>query len=44
MGALAGTNNISGPGILDFINCQSLEKLVVDNEICGMTLRMVEGI
>ena len=44
LGALAGTNNISGPGILDFINCQSLEKLVVDNEICGMTFRMLEGI
>lgn len=44
LGALAGTNNISGPGILDFINCQSLEKLVVDNEICGMTLRMLDGI
>lgn len=44
LGALAGTNNISGPGILDFINCQSLEKLVVDNEICRMTLRMLEGI
>ncbi len=44
LGALAGTNNISGPGILDFINCQSLEKLVVDNEICGMTFRILEGI
>jgi len=44
LGALVGTNNISGPGILDFINCQSLEKLVVDNEICGMTFRMLEGI
>jgi len=44
LGALAGANNISGPGILDFINTQSLEKLVVDNEICGMTLRMLRGI
>jgi trimethylamine--corrinoid protein Co-methyltransferase len=44
LGALVGTNNISGPGILDFINCQSLEKLVVDNEICGITLRMLQGI
>ena len=44
LGALVGTNNISGPGILDFINCQSLEKLVVDDEICGMTFRMLEGI
>ena len=44
LAALAGTNNISGPGILDFINTQSLEKLVVDNEICGMVFRMLEGI
>jgi trimethylamine--corrinoid protein Co-methyltransferase len=44
LAALAGTNNISGPGILDFINTQSLEKLVVDNEICGMTFRMLQGI
>ena len=44
LAALAGINNISGPGMLDFESCQSLEKLVLDNEICGMTLRMVEGI
>ncbi len=44
LAALAGINNISGPGMLDFESCLSLEKLVVDNEICGMTLRMTEGI
>ncbi len=44
LGALTGANSISGPGILDFINSLSLEKLVVDNEICGMTFRMLEGI
>ena len=44
LGALVGTNNISGPGILDFINTVSLEKLVVDNEICGQTFRMLEGV
>ncbi len=42
--ALAGANVISGPGMLDFESCQSLEKLVLDNEICGMALRMVRGI
>jgi len=42
--ALAGANVISGPGMLDFESCQSLEKLVLDNEICGMALRMVKGI
>ncbi|MFC1565701.1 trimethylamine methyltransferase family protein [Candidatus Neomarinimicrobiota bacterium] len=44
LAALSGINNISGPGMLDFESCQSLEKLIVDNEICGMTFRMVEGI
>jgi trimethylamine--corrinoid protein Co-methyltransferase len=44
LAALAGINNISGPGMLDFESCQSLEKLVLDNEICGMALRMVRGI
>ena len=42
--ALAGANFISGPGMLNFESCQSLEKLVLDNEICGMALRMVRGI
>ena len=44
LAALAGINNISGPGMLDFESCLSLEKLVVDNEICGMTLRLIKGI
>jgi len=44
LAALTGINNISGPGMLDLEACQSLEKLVVDNEICGMTLRMLRGI
>jgi len=44
LAALAGINNVSGPGMLDFESCFSLEKLVLDNEICGMALRMVRGI
>jgi len=44
LAALAGVNNMTGPGMLDFESCQSLEKLILDNEICGMTLRMVKGI
>ncbi len=44
LGALAGVNVVSGPGMLVFENCQSLEKLVIDNEICGMALRLVDGI
>jgi len=44
MAALSGINMISGPGMLDFESCQSLEKLVIDNEICGMALRLVKGV
>ena len=43
LAALAGVNSVSGPGMLDFESCQSLEKLVVDNEICGMRSRLVAG-
>jgi trimethylamine--corrinoid protein Co-methyltransferase len=42
--ALSGINNVSGPGMLDFESCQSLEKLVLDHEICGMALRLSDGI
>ena len=42
--ALSGINNISGPGMLDFESCQSLEKLVLDNEVCGMAIRLAAGI
>jgi trimethylamine--corrinoid protein Co-methyltransferase len=42
--ALSGINNISGPGMTDFESCFSLEKLVADNEICGMLFRMLNGI
>lgn len=44
LAALSGINNISGPGMLDFESCLSLEKLVLDNEICGMTYRLIVGI
>ncbi|MBI4882247.1 MAG: trimethylamine methyltransferase family protein [Planctomycetes bacterium] len=44
LAALAGINSISGPGMLDFESCQSLEKLVLDNEICGMCLRLARGL
>jgi trimethylamine--corrinoid protein Co-methyltransferase len=44
LAALSGINNISGPGMLDFESCLSLEKLVVDNEICGMAFRLIAGI
>ncbi|MCK4473385.1 MAG: trimethylamine methyltransferase family protein, partial [Anaerolineae bacterium] len=44
LGALAGINMISGPGMLDFESCFSLEKLVIDTEIVGMAKRLVAGI
>jgi len=44
LASLSGINNISGPGMLDFESCQSLEKLVLDNEMCGMALRLIRGI
>lgn len=43
LAALSGINNISGPGMLDFESCFSLEKLVLDNQICGMTQRLLKG-
>jgi trimethylamine--corrinoid protein Co-methyltransferase len=44
LAALAGVNIVSGVGILDYITCQSLEKLVIDNEVCGMAYRLIDGI
>ena len=44
IGALAGINMISGAGMLDFLACQSPEKLVVDAEGIAMASRMVAGI
>jgi len=43
LAALARVNIVSGPGMLATENCQSLEKLVIDNEICGMAYRLVNG-
>ncbi len=44
LGALAGINVISAPGMMDFESCQSIEKLVIDNDVCGMALRLIKGI
>ncbi|MGQ4912641.1 MAG: trimethylamine methyltransferase family protein [Candidatus Thorarchaeota archaeon] len=44
IGGLSGINVISGPGMLGSLNCQSLEKLVIDNEICGAVYKLIEGI
>lgn len=44
VGALAGINMISGAGMLDFLNCFSLEKLVLDAEAIAMVQRLLKGI
>lgn len=41
---LAGINMISGVGALDLVNTFSLEKLVIDHEVCGTVLRLQKGI
>jgi trimethylamine--corrinoid protein Co-methyltransferase len=35
---------MSGPGMMDFESCFSLEKLVIDAEIVGMAKRLVAGV
>jgi trimethylamine--corrinoid protein Co-methyltransferase len=44
VGALAGINMISGAGMLDFLACQSPEKLVVDAEAIAMAQRLLAGL
>ncbi len=44
LAGLSGIDSVSGPGMLDFESCQSLEKLVLDDEICGMVARLRRGI
>jgi trimethylamine--corrinoid protein Co-methyltransferase len=44
IGALAGINMISGGGMLDFLVCQSAEKLVVDAEAIAMAKRLLHGV
>jgi trimethylamine--corrinoid protein Co-methyltransferase len=43
IGALAGINMISGAGMLDFLACQSPEKLIIDAEAIAMAKRLMEG-
>lgn len=43
LATLAGFDVISGPGMLEFESTQSLEKLVLDNEVCGLVKRVSRG-
>jgi trimethylamine--corrinoid protein Co-methyltransferase len=44
VGAQAGINMVSGAGMLDFLACQSAEKLVIDAEGIAMAQRLLTGI
>lgn len=44
LGALAGTNMMSGAGLLDCAGAFSLEKMVADTEVIAMARRAAEGI
>jgi len=44
LAAIAGVNVVSGGGMMNFESTQSLEKLIIDNDICGMAYRLIEGI
>lgn len=44
LAASAGFNSISGPGMLDYVNCFSLEKLVFDDEIVAHAKRFVRPV
>jgi len=44
LAALAGANMVSGAGMIDFLRCQSFEKLVIDAEIIGMAQRLLGGV
>lgn len=44
LAACAGINSVSGPGMLDFVNCFSLEKLVFDDEVVAHAKRFVRPV
>jgi trimethylamine:corrinoid methyltransferase-like protein len=44
LGALAGINMISGAGMIDFLACHSIEKLVIDAEAIASAQRLLAGI
>jgi trimethylamine--corrinoid protein Co-methyltransferase len=44
LAALAGVNLITGAGMLDFENCHSLEKLVLDADLIGLTRQIIQGL
>lgn len=44
LAGLAGINSVSGPGMLDYVNCFSLEKLAFDDEIVAHAKRFLRPV
>lgn len=44
LATLSGVNVVSGPGGMNYLNMQSLEKLAIDDAICGMARRLRRGV
>jgi trimethylamine--corrinoid protein Co-methyltransferase len=44
LAASVGFNSVSGPGMLDYVNCFSLEKLVFDDEVVAHAQRFVRPV
>lgn len=44
LAAIKGVNMISGAGMIDFETTQSIQKVIIDNEICGMGYKFIKGI
>jgi trimethylamine---corrinoid protein Co-methyltransferase len=44
LAASVGFNSVSGPGMLDYVNCFSLEKLVFDDEVVAHAKRFVRPV
>ena len=44
LAACAGINSVSGPGMLEYVNCFSLEKLVFDDEVVAHALRFIRPV
>jgi trimethylamine--corrinoid protein Co-methyltransferase len=44
LAASAGINSVSGPGMLEYVNCFSLEKLVFDDEVVAHAKRFIRPV
>jgi len=44
LAALAGINSVSGPGMMDYVNCFSLEKLAFDDELVAHAKRFIRPV